>query len=90
MADQLYSFYAQGRDLRRLVAIIGEAALSAEDRKYLQFADKFEQEYIGQGNTNREIGETLSRGWELLSEFPVAELKRIKREHIEKYRKPVK
>ena len=86
VADQLYSFYAQGRDLRRLVAIIGEAALSAEDRKYLAFADKFEREYIGQGHTNREISETLNRGWELLSEFPVAELKRIRREHIEKYR----
>ncbi len=87
VADQLYSFYAQGRDLRRLVAIIGEAALSAEDRRYLDFADKFEQEYIGQGETNREILETLERGWVLLREFPVSELKRVKREHIEKYRK---
>ena len=87
VADQLYSFYAQGRDLRRLVAIIGEAALSAEDRKYLSFADRFEREYIGQGHTNREITETLNYGWELLSEFPVAELKRIPRESIERYRK---
>ena len=87
VADQLYSFYAQGRDLRRLVAIIGEAALSAEDRKYLSFADRFEREYIGQGHTNREITETLNYGWDLLSEFPVAELKRIPRESIERYRK---
>jgi len=87
VADQLYSFYAQGRDLRRLVAIIGEAALSAEDRKYLAFADRFEHEYIGQGNTNREIAGTLGLGWELLSEFPATELKRIKREFIDKYRK---
>ncbi|MGE5262112.1 MAG: V-type ATP synthase subunit B [Acidobacteriota bacterium] len=86
VADQLYSFYAQGRDLRRLVAIIGEAALSMEDRRYLAFADKFEQEYIGQGNTNREITDTLGQGWELLSQFPVTDLKRIKREHIDKYR----
>jgi V/A-type H+-transporting ATPase subunit B len=85
VADQLYAFYAQGRDLRRLVAIIGEAALSAEDRKYLTFADKFEREYIGQGHTNRSIEETLERGWALLREFPMAELKRIQREHIEKY-----
>lgn len=87
VADQLYAFYAQGRDLRRLVAIIGEAGLSAEDRRYLAFADKFEQEYIGQGLTNREIGETLELGWKLLREFPVTELKRIKREYIEKYGK---
>lgn len=88
VADQLYAFYAQGRDLRRLVAIIGEAALSAEDRKYLAFADRFEREYIGQGHTNRSIEETLERGWELLREFPTAELKRIPREFIEKYRMP--
>ena len=86
VADQLYSFYAQGRDLRRLVAIVGEAALSAEDRRYLDFADQFEQQYIGQGNTNREIEETLRLGWKLLDEFPATELKRIKREHIETYR----
>ncbi len=88
VADQLYAFYAQGRDLRRLVAIIGEAALSAEDRQYLAFADKFEREYIGQGHTNRSIEETLERGWQLLREFPAAELKRIQRPHIEKYYAP--
>lgn len=88
VADQLYAFYAQGRDLRRLVAIIGEAALSAEDRKYLAFADKFEREYLGQGYTNRSIEETLERGWELLREFPASELKRIPRQHIEKYYAP--
>lgn len=85
VADQLYSFYAQGRDLRRLVAIIGEAALSAEDRRYLDFADQFEQQFIGQGETNRAIEETLGLAWQLLGEFPVSELKRIRREHIAKY-----
>ena len=38
-------------------------------------------------NTNRAIGETLAKGWELLNEFPAADLKRIKREYIEKYYK---
>ncbi|MBI5649961.1 MAG: V-type ATP synthase subunit B [Chloroflexi bacterium] len=87
VADQLYSFYAQGRDLRRLVAIIGEAGLGAADRKYLAFADRFEQEFIGQGDTNRAIEDTLNLGWELLRAFPANELKRIKREHIVKYGK---
>ncbi len=90
VADQLYSFYAQGRDLRRLVAIIGEAALSDQDRRFLAFADRFEQEYIGQGQANREIGETLRRGWGLLAEFPPTDLKRIKRAHIDKYRDAAK
>ena len=53
VADQLYALYAQGRDLRRLVAIIGEAALAADDRRVLAFADRFEAEFIGQGTVNR-------------------------------------
>ena len=87
VADQLYSFYAQGCDLRRLVAIIGEAAVGAPERRYLAFAGRFEQEYVGQGRTNRTIAETLECGWDLLSEFPPDDLKRISTEHIAKYRK---
>ncbi|MCX7670047.1 MAG: V-type ATP synthase subunit B, partial [Anaerolineae bacterium] len=35
VADQLYALYAEGCDLRRLVAIVGEAALSETDRACL-------------------------------------------------------
>jgi V/A-type H+-transporting ATPase subunit B len=87
VADQLYVLYAQGRDLRRLVAIIGEGALSAEDRQRLGFADAFEQRFIHQGRANRTLEETLNAAWELLSEIPPDALKRIKREYIEKYRR---
>ncbi len=84
-ADQLYASYAQGRDLRRLVSIIGEEALTDIDRKYLKFADDFEEIFVGQGDENRTIEKTLEIGWELLSVLPRDELKRIKREYIEKY-----
>lgn len=86
VADQLYSLYAAGRDLRRLVAIIGEAALSADDRRRLNFADAFEQRFINQGSANRTVEESLSLAWELLADTPASELKRIKAEHIEKYK----
>jgi len=87
VADQLYATYAEGRDLRRLVSIIGEEALTETDRKYLKFADAFEEEFIGQGNENRTIEQTLDKGWELLSMLPRSELKRIKQEYIDKYYK---
>lgn len=87
VADQLYSSYAEGRDLRRLVSIIGEEALTETDRKYLKFADAFEEEFIGQGMENRTIEQTLEKGWELLSLLPKSELKRVKRVFIEKYYK---
>ena len=85
VADQLYALYAQGRDLRRLVAIIGEAALSAEDRQVLAFARQFEEQFVGQGLVERDIGETLGLAWELLAPIPPESLKRVPREFIEKY-----
>lgn len=90
LADQLYALYAEGRDLRRLVAIIGEAALSAEDRRVLDFAKRFEETFIGQGMVNREITETLDRAWKLLAPMPAELLKRIPREFIEEYHKGMK
>jgi len=85
VADQLYALYAQGRDLRRLVAIIGEAALSAEDHQVLEFAERFEKIFVGQGMQEYQIKQTLDLAWDLLSVMPAAGLKRVPREYIEKY-----
>ena len=75
VADRLYAFYAQGQDLRRLVAIIGEAALSAADRRYLEFTDDFEQTFLNQQGKARTIAETLDLAWRLLQRFPENELR---------------
>ncbi|MFA6333552.1 MAG: V-type ATP synthase subunit B [Methanoregula sp.] len=85
VADQLYASYAYGRDLRRLVAIVGEEALTDLDRKYLKFADGFERQFITQGDDDRPIEKTLAIAWDLFATLPTDELKRIKREHIAKY-----
>jgi V/A-type H+-transporting ATPase subunit B len=85
VADQLYAIYAEGRDLRRLVAIIGEAALSESDRRYLEFADRFEKAFVHQGHIARSIQETLDLAWELLSMVPAGELTRVTEEQIQKY-----
>lgn len=85
LADQLYAAYAQGRSLRRLQAILGEAALSALDRQYLALADAFEHEYVGQGYTARSLEETLAVGWRLLGQLPRSELKRVREEHLARY-----
>ena len=88
MADQLYAAYATGRDLRSLSAVVGEEALSATDKTYLKFADVFEKRFIAQGtHEDRTIEQTLELGWEMLSMFPESELKRLKKEFIEKYGK---
>jgi V/A-type H+-transporting ATPase subunit B len=85
LADQLYALYAEGRDLRRLVAIVGEAALSAGDRKVLEFARQFEETFLGQGMVDRDVETTLDLTWELIARLPRALLKRIPQEYLEKY-----
>ena len=84
--NQLFAAYARGKDAKELMTILGEAALSDDDKLFAKFADEFERRYVSQGNeTNRTIEETLDLGWELLSILPRKELKRIKPEYIEKY-----
>ena len=88
VSNQLYAAYAEGRDLRDLVAVVGEEALSERDKKFLEFAERFEDEFINQGtDEDRTIEGTLSIGWELLSILPERELKRIDSKYIEKYGK---
>ncbi len=88
VADQLYSAYANGKDLRSLSAIVGEEALGASDRQYLRFADAFEERYVKQGyNEDRTIEQTLDLGWELMSMLPESDMKRVKKDQIERYGK---
>ncbi|MCQ8894179.1 MAG: ATP synthase subunit B [Methanolinea sp.] len=86
VSDQLYAAYAEGNDLRGLVAIVGKDALSERDRMFLEFADLFENRFVRQGyNEDRTIEETLDLGWTLLSTLPVEQLVRIDRDLISKY-----
>jgi V/A-type H+/Na+-transporting ATPase subunit B len=85
LRDQIYSTYANGVDLRKLVAIIGEEALTDRDRLYLKFSEEFEKQFLNQGHTERGIEETLNMAWKLLSAFPKGELKRVKQDHIDRY-----
>lgn len=86
--NQLFSAYATGKNVRELIAILGESAVSDLDKKYAEFGEEFEKRYVSQGfETNRSIEETLSIGWELLSLLPKEELRRIDEKFIKKYYK---
>jgi V/A-type H+-transporting ATPase subunit B len=88
VSNQMYSIYAEGRDLRDLVAVVGEEALTDRDQKYLEFAERFESEFVNQGtNEDRSIEDTLNLGWDLLSILSERDLKRIDPKSIEKYYK---
>lgn len=86
VSNQLYAAYAEGVDLRELVAVVGEEALTARDRKFLEFADIFEKRFISQTeDEDRSIDETLGLGWDLLSTLPKESLTRIDKRYIAKY-----
>ncbi|MBO5118776.1 V-type ATP synthase subunit B [Methanocorpusculum sp.] len=87
VSDMLYSGYAEGVDLRGLVAIVGKDALSERDQKFLEFADTFENRFVRQGaDEDRSIAQTLDLGWDMFQALPESELeKRIDRDLIKAY-----
>lgn len=83
--NQIISAYARGKEAKELMIVLGEAALTDMDKLYARFAERFEEEYVSQGDDNRSIEETLDLGWKLLSVLPRSELKRISDELLDEY-----
>jgi V-type H+-transporting ATPase subunit B len=78
VSNQLYACYAIGKDVIAMKAVVGEEALSAEDRLFLEFHDKFEKKFVAQGAyETRDIFASLDLAWSLLRTFPPTMLKRI-------------
>jgi V/A-type H+-transporting ATPase subunit B len=69
VANHLYKYYAKGRDLRRLEAIVGRDGMTKADILMLDFADAFEREFVGHGMTRRTVQETLDAGLDLMKKF---------------------
>ena len=85
VSDQLFAAYSNGLDLRKLVAITGEDALTENDKLYLRFADDFENIFLNQGDQDRSIDESLTIAWAILSKLPKSELTRIGKDSIDKF-----
>ncbi|GJD01512.1 V-type proton ATPase subunit B [Colletotrichum higginsianum] len=78
VSNQLYAKYAIGRDAAAMKAVVGEEALSAEDKLSLEFLEKFERQFINQGQYEaRTIYESLDLAWSLLRLYPKELLNRI-------------
>ncbi len=88
ISNQLYAAYARGKTAKELAIILGEGALSPMDQLYVEFSERFDREFVNQGEReNRSIEETLDLGWKLLGLLPRKELKRIRPEYLDKYYK---
>ena len=84
--NQLFAAYAEGKQAKELAVVLGESALSETDKMFAEFGERFENEYVNQGNyTNRTIEESLDLAWELLAILPRTELKRIKDDMLDEY-----
>ena len=67
LADRVFCSYSKVQDVRALATVLGEADLTDEDKKYLEFGNQFEERFINQGMyENRTIEETLNLMVELL------------------------
>lgn len=78
VANQMYAFYAQGKDTQAMKAVVGEEALTDEDRLFLEFHDRFEAEFVKQNfQENRTIFDSLDKAWDLLSLFQREKISRI-------------
>lgn len=86
VSNQLYAKYATGKDVAGMRAVVGEEALSAEDKLALEFLDKFERQFLSQGQfESRTIFESLDLAWTLLRIFPKEQLNRVPAAILDKF-----
>lgn len=86
VASQLYASYTRALEARNLASIIGAEELSQRDRRFLAFAEAFEDRFVRQDvEDERSIIETLDLAWELLSLLPPEALTRVSEAEIQKY-----
>jgi len=86
IASQLFAAYSHVKDVRALAAVIGEEELTPLDKTYLDFGNRFEREFLSQGEyEDRTIAQTLDIGWKVISYLPKEELHRISEEELNKY-----
>jgi V-type H+-transporting ATPase subunit B len=86
VSNQLYAKYAIGRDAASMKAVVGEEALSSEDKLSLEFLEKFEKTYISQGPyEKRTIFDGLDLAWELLRIYPKELLNRIPKKILDEF-----
>ena len=86
VSNQLYAKYAIGRDAASMKAVVGEEALSSEDKLSLEFLDKFERTFISQSAyESRTIFESIDLAWSLLRIYPKELLNRIPKKVLDEF-----
>ena len=63
-----YACYAIGKDVQAMKAVVGEEALSQDDLLYLEFLQKFEKNFISQGQL-KGIGTDITKEIQCRSDY---------------------
>ena len=87
LSNQLYAAYARAVHVRVLASVVGREGLTAIDRQFLDFGDRFEQELVNQASS-RSLEESMALGWQLLQSLPVSELTRLSDQQIDEHIHP--
>jgi len=86
VSNQLYAYYAQGKDTLDMKAVVGEDALSLDDKNFLVFLEHFESDFLRQGKyEGRDIFTSLDKAWDMLRIFERNQLSKIDKTLIETY-----
>lgn len=86
VSNQLYAYYAQGKDTLDMKAVVGEDALSLDDKNFLIFLEHFESEFLRQGKyEGRDIFTSLDKAWDMLRIFEKISLNKIDKDLLDKY-----
>ena len=86
VANQMYASYAHGKDVLAMKAVVGEESLTEDDKKHIEFLNKFETQFLQQGPyESRNVFESLDLAWEILRTLPKESLKRIDQKTLNEF-----
>jgi V/A-type H+-transporting ATPase subunit B len=84
IASQLYALVARARQIADLADVVGADALGPDERRFLDFAEAFQREFLSQGRAEaHSLDDTLDRAWRVASLLPRRELSMVSRSSLE-------
>lgn len=89
LANQLYAAYARASHVRLLASVVGAEGMTAADRHYLDFGQRFETELLHQDG-RRSLTQSMALGWSLLADLPDGELARLSDAQIDAHIRPLR
>jgi V/A-type H+-transporting ATPase subunit B len=70
--------------VRTLASVMGEQGLPDADRRFLEFGQRFEEQFVNQ-SASRTLEESMATGWNVLRGLPHTELARLSDAQIRRY-----